>query len=319
MGKTPSGEVVLHRPVLLKESVELLAVKPDGVYADLTLGLGGHAGEILRLLGRGGRLIGVDKDGDALVAARERLSGLPGRLDTIRSDFRYASGRIRALGVDAIDGFLMDLGVSMMQLKTPERGFGFMEDAPLDMRMDTSGGPNAAELVNTVSEAELASIIKRYGEERWAAAIARKIVERRAVSRIDTTAKLAKAVMDAVPRKAWPKNTHPATRTFQAVRIAVNDELAALAEGLDGMLEMLSQGGRAVVISYHSLEDRIVKQVFKSWARGCTCPPDFPRCVCGRLPRLKVLTGRPVTPAEEEIRDNPSARSAKLRAAERIA
>jgi len=301
-----------------ERTVELLAVRQGGTYADLTLGLGGHAALVMPLMGPDGWLIGVDKDEDAITIARDRLEGLPGRLTIIRADFRHAPRLIAEGCTGSIDGFMMDLGVSSMQLKTPGRGFGFMDDTPLDMRMDKTGALTAASVVNDTPEAELASIILRYGEERWAKAIAKKIAERRKASPITTTGALAKAVMDAVPRKAWPERTHPATRTFQAIRIAVNDELGALADGLEGMLGLIRPGGRAVVISYHSLEDRIVKQTFRRWETGCTCPPDFPACVCGNKPGLRPVTKRPLVPDEEEIKANPSARSAKLRAAERI-
>jgi 16S rRNA (cytosine1402-N4)-methyltransferase len=307
-----------HLPVMPQQAVDLLAVKQGGTYADLTLGLGGHAELVMRLMGPDGWLIGVDKDEAAIALASKRLGGLTGRLTIIRADFRDAPRLIARNCTGSLDGFLMDLGVSTMQLKSPGRGFGFMEDAPLDMRMDTTSGVTAETIVNDTPEAGLASIIFKYGEERWAKAIAKKIAERRETSPITTTGALAKAVMDAIPRKAWPEKTHPATRTFQAIRIAVNDELGALIEGLEGMLGILAPGGRAVVISYHSLEDRIVKQTFRRWETGCTCPPDFPACVCGNRPRLRLVTKRPVLPDEEEIKANPSARSAKLRAAERI-
>ncbi len=307
----------IHVPVLLEESVDFLNVRADGIYADLTLGLGGHAEEILKRIDAG-RLIGIDKDSEAITRAKASLEKYGERLAVLKADFREAGDLIRRQGYNMLDGFIMDLGVSTLQLKTPERGFGFSSDAPLDMRMDRSRGESAAELVNNLPENELSRIIFEYGEERWAKKIARTVVERRKEKRIDTTRLLARAVEDSIPRGAWPPKTHPATRTFQALRIAVNGELDALESALPEMITMLKTGGRAVVISYHSLEDRLVKDAFRAGARPCTCPPDFPECVCGKKPYLKILTPKPVLPSEEEIKSNPSARSAKLRAAERI-
>lgn len=307
----------LHVPVLLSESVEFLNVKPDGLYADLTLGLGGHAAEILKKIDSG-RLIGVDKDIQAITRAEEALKGYGEKLEILKADFREAGELIRRQGHNLLDGFLMDLGVSTLQLKTPERGFGFGADAPLDMRMDESSGESAADLVNDLSADELTRIFWEFGEERWAKKIARTISERREEKKITTTRELARVVEDSIPHRAWPPKTHPATRTFQALRIAVNDELGALKAALPEMISMLKPGGRAVVISYHSLEDRLVKDTFKAGAKPCTCPPDFPVCVCGKKPTIKVLTPRPVTPSDYEIKSNPSARSAKLRAAEKI-
>ncbi|MHB8173764.1 MAG: 16S rRNA (cytosine(1402)-N(4))-methyltransferase RsmH [Nitrospirota bacterium] len=307
----------MHIPVLLKESVEFLNVKPDGDYADLTLGLGGHAEEILKKI-VSGRLIGIDKDMQAITRAEEALKKYGEKLTVFKADFREAGELIRRQGYNMLDGFIMDLGVSTLQLKTPGRGFGFAADAPLDMRMDQSRGESAADLVNSLSESGLSKIIFEYGEERWAKKIARTIAERREHKDIKTTRELARAVEDSIPRGAWPPKLHPATRTFQGLRIAVNGELDALKAALPEMVSMLKAGGRAVVISYHSLEDRLVKDAFRAGAKPCTCPPDFPECVCGRKPSLKILTSRPVVPSEEEIKSNPSARSAKLRAAEKI-
>jgi 16S rRNA (cytosine1402-N4)-methyltransferase len=309
--------LALHIPVLLGKSVELLNVKPDGLYADLTLGLGGHASEILKKIDSG-KLIGVDKDIQAITRAEEALKGYGEKLEILKADFREAGELIRRQGYNSLDGFLMDLGVSTLQLKTPERGFGFSADAPLDMRMDESSGKSAADLVNGLSADELTKIFWEFGEERWAKKIARTISERRQEKKITTTRELARVVEDSIPHKAWPPKTHPATRTFQALRIAVNDELGALRAALPEMISMLKPGGRAVVISYHSLEDRLVKDIFKAGAKPCTCPPDFPKCVCGKKPSIKILTPRPATPSEDEIKSNPSARSAKLRAAEKI-
>lgn len=309
--------MAVHVPVLLREAVEYLSPRPGGAYADLTLGLGGHAMEILRRIGPEGRLAGVDRDAGAIEIAKENLSEFSGSLTVIQANFAEAAGRMRQAGIERLDGFLMDLGVSMLQLKTPERGFSFSADAPLDMRMDASSGMTAAELLAELDEAGLARVIREYGEEKWAKAIARRIKERMRTEPVRTTRQLADTVAGAIPRKFWPPRTHPATRTFQALRIAVNEELESLTAGLESMLGMLAAGGRAVVISYHSLEDRAVKTKYREWARGCICPPDFPKCVCGRKPRLKILTGRPVLPSEEETIANPSARSAKLRAAER--
>ncbi len=314
-GRSTGGK--LHIPVLLKESVEFLNVRPDGVYADLTLGLGGHAEEILKKI-KAGRLIGIDKDSQAMEIAGMALEKYGKRLAVFKADFREAGELIRRQGYNGLDGFIMDLGVSTLQLKTPERGFGFSSDAPLDMRMDRSRGESAADLVNSLAESELSRIIFEYGEERWAKRIARTIAARREEKKIDTTRLLARAVEDSIPRGAWPPKLHPATRTFQALRIAVNGEIDALEAALPEMISMLRAGGRAVVISYHSLEDRLVKESFRVGARPCTCPPDFPECVCGKKPYLKILTPKPVLPSEEEIKSNPSARSAKLRAAERM-
>jgi len=307
-----------HVPVLLDETISYMDVKPDGVYADLTLGLGGHAAGVLGLLGPSGRLIGVDKDAEALAIATGNLTGFSDRLTVIKSDFRDAARLISEAGFETLDGFLMDLGVSMLQLKAPGRGFSFTADEPLDMRMDRSAGESAAGLVARLPERELADIIFKYGEERWARAIAHRVAAIRAGSPIGTTRELADVVKAAIPQRYWPPKTHPATRTFQALRIAVNDELGALSGALDEMLGMLKPGGRAVVISYHSLEDRIVKDTYRAWATGCDCPPDFPKCVCGKSPRLRVLTRKPVLASESETGSNPSARSAKLRAAERL-
>jgi 16S rRNA (cytosine1402-N4)-methyltransferase len=310
--------VIEHVPVLLEETLRYLDVKPGGFYADLTLGLGGHAAGILKRLGPGGRLVGVDRDAEAVERATENLKEFKGRLTVIKADFALAPALIKESGMETLDGFLMDLGVSSLQFRTPGRGFSFSMDAPLDMRMDPSSGRTAAELVNGLGEDELTELIYKYGEERWARAIARRITARRATSPITTTLDLAEEVKKAIPPRFWPPRIHPATRTFQALRIAVNDELGSLARALEPMLGMLRPGGRAVVISYHSLEDRHVKDTFRSWARGCVCPPDFPKCVCGNRPRLKPLTKKPVTPSEREVSENPGARSAKLRAAERL-
>ncbi len=307
----------MHIPVLLRESVDFLNVRPDGIYADLTLGLGGHAEEILKKI-KSGRLIGIDKDMQAIERAKEALEAYGEKLAVFKADFQEAGELIRRQGYNGLDGFIMDLGVSTLQLKTPERGFGFSSEAPLDMRMDRSRGESAADLVNGLPEGELSRIIFEYGEERWAKRIARTIAARREEKRIDTTRLLARVVEDSIPRGAWPPKTHPATRTFQAIRIAVNGEIDALKAALPEMISMLRTGGRAVVISYHSLEDRVVKDTFRAGARPCTCPPDFPKCVCGKKPALRILTPKPVAPSEAEIKSNPSARSAKLRAAEKI-
>ncbi len=307
----------MHIPVLLRESVDFLNVRPAGVYADLTLGLGGHAEEILKKI-KSGRLIGIDKDMQAIERAKEALEAYGEKLAVFKADFQEAGELIRRQGYNGLDGFIMDLGVSTLQLKTPERGFGFSSEAPLDMRMDRSRGESAADLVNGLPEGELSRIIFEYGEERWAKRIARTIAARREEKRIDTTRLLARVVEDSIPRGAWPPKTHPATRTFQAIRIAVNGEIDALKAALPEMISMLRTGGRAVVISYHSLEDRVVKDTFRVGARPCTCPPDFPKCVCGKKPALRILTPKPVAPSEAEIKSNPSARSAKLRAAEKI-
>ncbi len=308
----------MHVPVLLDETLGFLAIRPGGVYADLTLGLGGHASALLRHLGPGGRLIGVEKDESAIAKATENLKEYKDRLTVIKADFREAPALIRGAGVETVDGFIMDLGVSMLQLKSPGRGFSFSTDEPLDMRMDRGSGMTAAEVLSGLPERELSELIFKYGEERWARAIARRIAAKREDDPVTTTGALADLVKQAIPHRFWPPKTHPATRTFQALRIYVNDELGALSSALDGMLGMLNPGGRAVVISYHSLEDRIVKDSFRTWARGCECPPDFPKCVCGKMPRLKVLTKRPVTAGDAEVNSNPSARSAKLRAAEKL-
>lgn len=307
-----------HVSVLPAEVIAYLAPRPGGIYVDGTLGGAGHARLILEASAPDGRLIGFDQDAEAMAAAGDRLGQFGSRVTLIRRNFALLEGTLAELGIDAIDGFLMDVGVSSHQLDTPERGFSFQHDAPLDMRMDMSAETTAAELVNTLAEEELAKVIWEYGEERWAKRIAAFIAKRREASPIETTLQLVDIIKGAVPKGAWDERLHPATRTFQALRIAVNDELGSLEKGLTGGVKLLKKGGRGVVISFHSLEDRIAKTIFRSLAQGCRCPREIPRCICGNVPKVKVLTGKPVVATDVEIAANPRSRSAKLRAVEKI-
>lgn len=309
---------LFHKPVLVAEAIASLQCRSGAVYLDGTLGGGGHAFEILTHSAPDGRLIGIDADGDALREAERRLAPFGDRKILVKGNYADMETILSELKIEAVDGILLDLGVSSHQLDTPERGFSFALDAPLDMRMDREGGVSARDLVNTLSAGELEGIIRKYGEERMARRVARAIVARRAVSPIQTTGDLAAVVAGAMPRARGPVRIHPATRTFQALRIAVNDELAGLRRAMTDGMKLLKPGGRFSVISFHSLEDRIAKNAFRVAEKGCICPPDLPLCACGRKPAMRVITRRPVVPGEAEIRDNPRARSAKLRTAERI-
>lgn len=300
------------------EVLEYLAPRPGGIYVDGTLGGAGHSLKILGASAPDGRLIGFDRDSSAIEAASSRLAAFGGRVTLLHRNFAEMEDALAGLGIGRIDGFLLDLGVSSHQFDMAERGFSFRQDAPLDMRMDPTAGQTAADLVNTLPEGELARIIRAYGEERWAGRIAARIAGAREKSPLLTTLELAEIVKGAIPRKFQEERIHPATRTFQALRIAVNAELESLEKGLAAGLRLLGSGGRAVVISFHSLEDRIVKSTFRGLAQGCICPRNIPVCVCGNKPKLKVLTGRPVVPGDEEQAANPRARSAKLRAAEKL-
>ncbi len=302
-----------HLSVLPDEVIALLEPVDGNIYIDGTLGGGGHAALILEKA-PGARLIGFDRDPEALAAAGARLAPYGDRVRLVHGNFSDVAGHVASLGVAAIDGFILDLGVSSHQLDTRERGFSFQQDAPLDMRMDTTSGDTAADLVNSLPEPELDRIIADFGEERWSKRIASFIVAARSESPILTTFRLVDVIKGAVPKAKWDERIHPATRTFQALRIAVNAELASLEAGMRGALDLLRPGGRAVIISFHSLEDRIVKHIFREYAEGCTCPRQLPICVCGRQPRVKILTGRPVMATGEETDGNPRARSAKLRA-----
>ena len=296
-----------------------VASLPGGdITVDGTVGGGGHAEAILENTAPDGILIGIDADADALGAAKKRLARFGERTILVKGNFADMETILAEEKIGKVDGILLDLGVSSHQLDTAERGFSFAQDAPLDMRMDRSNPKSASDLVNTLPWEELARIIRNYGEERMAGRIARAIVKERTNSPIRTTTDLAGVVVRAFPRGAEHQRIHPATRTFQALRIAVNDELSSLRKALADGMERLKPGGRFSVISFHSLEDRIVKNAFRAGEKGCTCPPDLPVCACGRKPRLKVVTRKPVTPGDEEISDNPRARSAKLRTAERI-
>ena len=302
-----------HLSVLPDEVIELLNPVDGNLYIDGTLGGGGHATLILEKA-PAARLIGFDRDPAALAAAAARLAPHGDRVQLVHGNFSDVADKLASLGVTALDGFILDLGVSSHQLDTRERGFSFQQDAPLDMRMDTTCGDTAADLVNNLPEQELERIIGDFGEERWSKRIASFIVTARTESPILTTFRLVDIIKGAVPKAKWDERIHPATRTFQALRIAVNAELASLESGMRDALELLNPGGRAVIISFHSLEDRIVKHIFREYAQGCTCPRQLPLCVCGRKPRVKILTGRPVTATGREIDENPRARSAKLRA-----
>lgn len=308
-----------HRPVMLNECIDSLNIKSDGIYVDGTLGGAGHSIEILKKLDKG-TLVGMDQDEFALEVSGERLRSTQGTagLLLIKGNFRYLVRLLKAQGIQKVDGILLDIGVSSHQLDEAERGFSYQQDAPLDMRMDRSGSLDAATLVNTYDEKAIKDIIREYGEENWASRIASFIVKARNEGRIETTGQLVDIIKAAIPAQARREGPHPAKRTFQAIRIAVNDELGALKEALSGAVEILKPGGRLSVITFHSLEDRIVKNEFQSRERPCTCPPTFPVCVCGKKPELKVLTKKPVLPSREELEINPRSRSAKLRTAQKI-
>jgi 16S rRNA (cytosine1402-N4)-methyltransferase len=307
-----------HISVMSAEVLHYLAPQSGKVYVDGTLGGGGHARQILEASAPDGILIGFDRDADALKAASENLATYESRVRLFHCNFADMAEKFVQLGVSGIDGFLLDLGVSSFQLDKGERGFSFQQDAPLDMRMDGTSGETAADLINHLSERELAKIIRDYGEERWAVRIAAHIVQARIESPVETTLQLADIIKGAIPRAKWEERLHPATRTFQALRIAVNDELGSLEQGLRAAIKMLNRGGRIAVISFHSLEDRIVKNIFRDAATGCICPKEVPVCICGRTPQLKKVTGKPVLPGREEVLSNPRSRSAKLRVAEKL-
>ena len=302
-----------HIPVLLAQCMEALAIQPDGIYLDGTVGGAGHSKEIAARLTTG-RLIALDQDPDAVAAASQRLEGLPATV--VQSNFRYADRALAQLGVDGLDGVLLDLGVSSHQLDEVSRGFSYQGAAPLDMRMSQSG-PTAADLVNTASRAELCRILKEYGEEPYAWQIAGKIVAARAEQPILTTLQLAEIVAAAVPPAERRKAKNPARRTFQAIRIAVNSELDALNEGLDAIFDCLAPGGRLCVITFHSLEDRLVKNKFRRWAQRCTCPPEQPICTCGGVAKAKLITRKPIEADAAELETNRRSRSAKLRVLEK--
>ena len=305
-----------HISVLLQETIEGLDIKPEGIYADGTLGGGGHSLEIVKQL-TSGRLICMDRDGEAIEAAKERLSGHEGKISFVRSNFDRFGQVLDELGISGVDGIVLDLGVSSYQLDTPERGFSYNHDAPLDMRMDARCERTAADIVNGASEEELIRILRVYGEERFAGRIAGIIVKEREKGKIQTTFELNEIVRRAIPNKFRRDGGHPSKRTFQAVRIAVNGELDSLESALGVMIERLNFGGRLCVITFHSLEDRIVKNAFKTARDPCTCPPDFPVCVCGKKSLGRVVTNKPVLPSEEEMVKNPRSKSAKLRIFER--
>ena len=304
-----------HYSVLANECMELLDIKPDGIYVDCTLGGAGHTRLILSRLGEKGRVIGIDRDNDALANAKEKINDP--RFTPFKSNYEDVATVLDELGIEKADGFLFDLGVSSYQLDTPERGFSYINDAPLDMRMDTSGGITAYDVVNTYSESELARIIFEYGEDKFSRRIASRIVRERSEAPIATTGRLSEIVSAAVPSQA-KSGGHPAKRTFQAIRIEVNGELSSIGKALESAAGRLKKGGRIAVISFHSLEDRIVKNTFATLASPCTCPKDFPICVCNKVPTVKVVTRHPVLPSEEELKENSRSHSAKLRAAEGI-
>ena len=307
-----------HVPVLLDACIRALDIRPEGTYVDGTLGRAGHSREIARRLTTG-RLICIDRDQAAIDAAEELLAPWRSRVTLLHGNFADLAALLRAAGVEQAQGMLFDLGVSSPQLDDAARGFSYMHDAPLDMRMDASAPLTAAQVVNTWSQEELRRILYDYGEERYAPAIARAIVQTREERPISTTLELVDIIKGAMPAAALREKQHPAKSSFQAIRIAVNGELDALTPMLTAAVDMLSPGGRLAVITFHSLEDRIVKRVMADLARGCTCPPEFPVCVCGRRPQLKILTRKPITASEAELAGNPRSRSAKLRVAEKCA
>lgn len=308
-----------HQPVLMNQTLNSLKLRPGGVYLDGTLGGGGHTEAILQATEPDGKVIGLDQDDEALAAASQRLKPFGERFCPIRANFAEMEQVLAAEGIAGLDGVLLDIGVSSHQLDEPDRGFSYMQDGPLDMRMDRRSGQTAADLVAELSESELANLIYRYGEEKFSRRIARRIVEQRAQTPIESTKQLAELISAAIPAAQRRKEKqHPAKRTFQALRIAVNDELGVLERGLVAAFASLKSGGRLSVITFHSLEDRIVKNYFAGLAKGCECPPEFPVCVCGKQPQALLITRRPQTATEDELQSNPRARSAKLRTVEKL-
>lgn len=306
-----------HISVLLNEVLDGLSIKPDGIYVDGTLGGAGHSLEIVKRL-RNGKLIGIDQDPAALEKSKEVLADYMDRVILIHSNYSGIKRVLREIGFDKVDGILLDLGVSSHQLDTEERGFSHNKDAPLDMRMDTTGGFTAWDVVNTYSEGELEKILLEYGEEKWARRIAQFIVNERQEKTIDTTFELVSVIKKAIPKKVRMEGHHPAKKTFQAIRIEVNRELEVLTGAITDMVECLNPGGRLAIITFHSLEDRIVKEAFKELYKDCICPPELPKCVCDKRREIDIITRKPLTPSKEELEYNPRSRSAKLRVAERI-
>ena len=306
-----------HKSVLLQECIDALNIRPDGIYLDGTLGGAGHSSQIARRLTEGGRLIGVDRDRTALAAAKERLAPYADRVTLVHSNFAEIDAILDSLGIPAVDGMLFDLGVSSPQLDDASRGFSYMADAPLDMRMSQQG-PTAADLVNTLDREELTRILRDYGEEPYAWQIAGKIVKAREEAPILTTLQFADLIASAMPPAERRKNKNPARRSFQAVRIAVNGELDALNEGMEAIFSRLAPGGRFCIITFHSLEDRLVKQKFRRWAQRCTCPPEQPICTCGGIPKAKLITRKPIEADAGELEENRRSRSAKLRVLEKL-
>lgn len=307
-----------HKSVLLQECIDALNIRPDGIYLDGTLGGAGHSSQIARRLTEGGRLIGVDRDRTALAAAKERLAPYADRVTLVHSNFAEIDAILDSLGIPAVDGMLFDLGVSSPQLDDASRGFSYMADAPLDMRMDKDDALTAGEVVNSWPQGELRRILYDYGEERYAPQIAAAICRAREKAPVETTLELVDIIRSAMPAQALREKQHPAKRSFQAIRIAVNDELGELPPMLKAAAEQLHAGGRLAVISFHSLEDRIIKKTLQELATGCTCPPNFPVCVCGKKPKMKLISRKPITAGEAELVYNPRARSAKLRVAEKL-
>ena len=306
-----------HKSVLLKETVDGLNIRPDGIYADGTLGGGGHSFEVCRRLGEKGSIVGIDQDAAAIEAAGGRLKDFGEKVTIVRSNYCDMKSRLHQLGIDKVDGIILDLGVSSYQLDTADRGFSYREDAPLDMRMDTRQAMTARDIVNDYSEMELYRVIRDYGEDKFARNIARHIVTAREKKPIETTGQLTEIIRKSIPMKYQKKGGHPAKRTFQAVRIELNRELEVLRDSLDDMIELLNPGGRLCIITFHSLEDRIVKSAFKKNENPCVCPPDFPVCVCGKVSKGSIVTRKPILPSREEMESNSRSKSAKLRIFER--
>lgn len=302
-----------HKSVLLNETIDGLNIKPDGIYVDGTLGGGGHAYEVCRRLGEKGSIIGIDQDAAAIEAASARLKDFGEKVTIVRSNYCDMKSKLHELGIDKVDGIVLDLGVSSYQLDTAERGFSYREDAPLDMRMDTRQKMTARDIVNDYTEADLYRVIRDYGEDKFAKNIAKHIVQARAVKPVETTAELSEIIRASIPMKFQKKSGHPAKRTFQAIRIELNRELDVLRDSLDDMINLLNPGGRLCIITFHSLEDRIVKSAFRKNENPCTCPPDFPVCVCGKKSKGSIITKKPILPSEEELEYNSRSKSAKLR------